>query len=103
MKDNVITFISNNVKGIQTSQKRKKLFKYLKSYVATNAFVFLQKTHSPIRDEKKWEDEVRGKSFNWLYGTKKIEVINKEYDKYGRILLFEINIDDRLFVLINIC
>ena len=53
MKDNVITFISNNVKGIQTSQKRKKLFKYLKSYVATNAFVFLQKTHSPIRDEKK--------------------------------------------------
>ena len=37
------------------------------------------------------------------YGTKKIEVINKEYDKYGRILLFEINIDDRLFVLINIC
>ena len=37
------------------------------------------------------------------YGTKKIEVINKEYDKYGRILLFEINIDDRLFVLIIIC
>ena len=37
------------------------------------------------------------------YGTKKIEVINKEYDKYGRTLLFEINIDDRLFVLIIIC
>ena len=37
------------------------------------------------------------------YGTKKIEVINKKYDKHGRILLLEINIDDRLFVLINIC
>ena len=37
------------------------------------------------------------------YGTKKIEVINKKCDKYGRILLLEINIDDRLFVLINIC
>ena len=37
------------------------------------------------------------------YGTKKIEVINKKYDKYGQILLLEINIDDTLFVLINIC
>ena len=31
MKDNVITFNSKNVKGIQTSQKRKNLFEYLKS------------------------------------------------------------------------
>ena len=37
------------------------------------------------------------------YGTKKIEVINKKYDEYGQILLLEINIDDRLFALINIC
>ena len=36
------------------------------------------------------------------YGTKKIEVINKKCDNYGRILLLEINIDDRLFVPINI-
>ena len=35
MKDNVITFVSNNVKRIQTSQKRMKLLEYLKSYVAT--------------------------------------------------------------------
>ena len=63
MKDNVITFISNNVKGIQASQKRMKLFEYLKSCVATNEFVFLQETHSLIRDEKKWEDEFRASSF----------------------------------------
>ena len=37
------------------------------------------------------------------YGTKKIEVINKKYNNSGRILLLEINIDDSLFVLINIC
>ena len=36
------------------------------------------------------------------YGTKKIEVINKKCDYYRRILLLEINIDDRRFVLINI-
>ena len=46
MKDNVITFISKNVKGIQTSQKKMKLFEYLKSYVETNGFVFPQETHS---------------------------------------------------------
>ena len=53
MKDSIITFISNNVKGIQTSQKRMKFFEYLKSHVPTNGFVFLQETHSSIIDEKK--------------------------------------------------
>ena len=91
-----------------------KIFEYLKRYVATNGFVFLQQTHSSIRDEKKWEDEFRGKLFFshgkanscgvliGYYETKKIEVINKKCDSYGHILLLEINIDDRLFVLINI-
>ena len=114
MTDNLITFISNNVKEIQTSQKRIKLFEYLKSYVATNGFVFLQETHPSIRDEKKWKDEFRGRLFFshgktnscgvliGYYGTKKIKVINKKCDKYGRILILEINIEDRHFVLINI-
>ena len=114
MTDNLITFISNNVKEIQTSQKRIKLFENLKSYVATNGFVFLQETHPSIRDEKKWKDEFRGRLFFshgktnscgvliGYYGTKKIKVINKKCDKYGRILILEINIEDRHFVLINI-
>ena len=42
MTDNVINFICNNIKGIQTSQKRIKLVEYLKGYVATNGSVFLQ-------------------------------------------------------------
>ena len=91
-----------------------KLFEYLKSYVATSGFVFLQETHSSIRDEKKWEDEFRGKLFFshgktnscgvliGYYATKKIEVINKKCDNYGRSLLLKINIEDRLFVLTNI-
>ena len=92
-----------------------KLFQYLKSYVATNGFVFLQETHSSIRDEKKWKQEFNGQfSFSHRktnscgvlighYGTKKIEVINKKCGNSGRILLLEINTDDNLFVLINIC
>ena len=114
MNDSVITFIPNNFKGTETSQKRMKLFEYLKSYVATNGFVFLQETHSSIKDEKKWEDEFRSKLFFshekanscgvsiGYYRTKKIEVINKKCDSYGRILVLEINIDDKIFVLINI-
>ena len=92
MNDDFITFISNNVKGIQTSQKRMKLFEYLRSYIVTNGFVFLQETHSTIRDENKWEDEFNGKLIfshgktnscgilTGYYETKIIEVINKKCD-----------------------
>ena len=63
MSGNIITFISNNVRGIQTSQKRMKLFKYLRSYVTSNRFVFFQETHLSISDEKKWEEEFNDKLF----------------------------------------
>ena len=114
MNGNDIAFITNKVKGIQTSQKRIKLFEYLKSCVTSNGFVFLHETHSSISDEKKWEGEFSGKFFFshekthscevlvGYYGTKKIEVTNIKNVATGRILLLEINIDDSLFVLINI-
>ena len=35
-------------------------------------------------------------------GIKKLGVINKKCDNSGRILLLEVNIDDSIFVLINI-
>ena len=113
MKRNVITFISNNVNEFQTPQKRMKLFEYLKNHVATNGFFFLHETHSLIRDDQKWEDKLRGKLFFshgkknscgvliGYYGTKKVKIINNTYDNYGRILLLEINIDHKLFVLMN--
>ena len=58
-----ITFFSNNVKGIENSVKRMKLFEYLKSYVTGNGFVFLQETHSCINDEIKRRDEFNGELF----------------------------------------
>ena len=109
-----ITFISNNVNGIQNSVKRIKLFEYLKSYVTGNGFIFLQETHSCINDEIKWRDEFNGELFFshgktnscgvaiGFYGSKTIEQINKISDKSGRILLVEATIDDTVFVLINI-
>ena len=85
-----MTFISNNIKRIQTSQKRIELFEYLKNYVTSNGF-FLQETHLLISYEKKWEDEFNGKLFfshrntnsygvlTGYYKTKKIEIINKKF------------------------
>ena len=45
---NNLSFISNNVKGIQAISKRIKIFEYLKQYVT--GFVFSQETHSSVKD-----------------------------------------------------
>ena len=47
-------FISKNVKGLQNSLKRIKIFAYLKNNLG---FLLLQETHSSLADEKKWADE----------------------------------------------
>ena len=87
-----ITFISNNVKEIQNSVKRIKLFEYLKSYVTGVGFIFLQEMHSCINDEIKWRDKFNGELFFshgktnscrvtiGFYGSKTIEQINKVSD-----------------------
>ena len=56
-------FISNNVKGIKASEKRLKLFEYLKNNINDNGFIFLQETHSLSNDELKWKDEFGGPLF----------------------------------------
>ena len=56
-------FISNNVKGIKASEKRLKLFEYLKNNINNNGFIFLQETHLLSNDELKWKDEFGGTSF----------------------------------------
>ena len=56
-------FILNNVKGIKASEKRLKLFEYLKNNINDNGFIFLQETHSLSNDELKWKDEFGGPLF----------------------------------------
>ena len=64
------------------SQKRIKLFQYLKSCVTRNLFVFLQEIHLSTNDEKKWENEFNRKLFfsqrKTNYGTGKLGKINKK-------------------------
>ena len=47
-------FISSNVKGLQNSLKRIKIFEYLKNNLGSNGFLLLEETHSFLADEKKW-------------------------------------------------
>ena len=55
MSNTIRNFISNNVKGIRSSQKRLKIFEDLKHNIHHNDFVFLQETHSLTLDTKKVE------------------------------------------------
>ena len=49
-------FLSNNVKGMQSSKKRLKEFEYFKSKLKLNGLHYFQETHSTIACEIKWKD-----------------------------------------------
>ena len=111
---NNLSFISNNVKGLQAISKGIKILEYLKNYVISNGFTFLQEAHSSIKDEKIWNDELKGQLiFSHgktnscgvaivFVGTKDLSILNIKRDNLGRILVIEVKIDDSVFVIINI-
>ena len=86
---NNLSFISNNVKGLQAISKRIKIFEYLKNYVTSNGFIFL---HSSVKDEKIWNDEFEGQLFFshgktnssgvaiGFVGTKALNILNVKRD-----------------------
>ena len=47
---NNLSFISINVKELQAVSKRIKIFEYLKNYVTSNGFIFLQEKHYSVKD-----------------------------------------------------
>ena len=53
-------FLCNNIKSLQTSQKRLKLFNYLKNKIFPNGILFLQERHSKKENEIKWKGEFDG-------------------------------------------
>ena len=63
MSSTIGNFISNNVKGIRCSEKRLKIFEYLKNNIHHNGFVFLQEMHSLTQDEKNWKDDFKDPLF----------------------------------------
>ena len=111
---NNLSFISNNVKRLKAISKPIKIFEYLKNYVTSNGFIFLQETHSSVKDEKLWNDEFEGQLFFshgktnscgvaiGFVGTKALNILNIRRDNLGGILVIKVKIDDSVFLLINI-
>ena len=110
-----LQFISNNVKGLQNSLKRIKIFEYLKNNLGSNGFLFLQETHSSLADGKRWVDELKGPIFfshgksdscgvaTGYIGNNKVDVLcKKKTDKNGRIFILDVMVKETNFVLVNI-
>ena len=114
MASDNLSFISYNVKGIQQSSKRIKVFEYLKNNSLPNDFVFLQETHSSIEDEKQWSDNFKGNIFYShgttnscgvaiaFLGSKSLEVVETRNDDQGRILILDIKSCDKELLLVNL-
>ena len=54
---NCLTFIANNIKGIQNNSKRLSVEEYFKNELDNNGILFLQETHSTFNDENIWKND----------------------------------------------
>ena len=112
MSNKISNFISNNVKGICSSEKRLKIFEYLKNNIHHNGSVFLQETHSLAKDENKWKDDFKDPLFFshgstnscgvaiGFCGLKSLHIIDK--NENGRILITDAKVNHKKFLLINL-
>ena len=104
-------FLSNNVKGLQSSKKRLKLFQYFKNKVSPKDIFFLQDTHFSKVTEKIWSDEFNGdlifshgktNSCGVLvgfYGNINYSVKKKLSDNSGRLLALDVTINGTEYLL----
>ena len=111
MLSNSLRFISDNVKGIQSFEKRIEIFEYLKKATSCG-FIFLHETHCTIHDEKKWNDVFKGKLFLshgqsnscgvaiGFIGNTGFEVSIKKKDESGRIPILDVKVSDNDLFLI---
>ena len=60
---NNLTFLTNNIKGLQSSKKRIKLIEYFSGKLTHNGLLFLQETHSTIKNKNTWVNDFNGPVF----------------------------------------
>ena len=102
-----------HVKGIKASEKRLKLFESLGNSLNSNGFIYLQETHSSLKDGRKCKDDFNvpiffshresnscGVAFYYC-GTEASKVVNTACDKNGQILILDAELNDTNFLLIN--
>ena len=55
--------LTNNIKQLQSTNKRWKLFNFLKNKISPQGIFFLQETHSSVETGKKWIDDFKDKIY----------------------------------------
>ena len=103
-------FLSNNVKGLQSTKKRLKPLNFLKNKIGIH---FSQETHSSVETQKKWIDDFKDKIYYShgatnscgvliaVYSNLNICVKNKVHDNDGRVLILDATINGSDYLLIN--
>ena len=109
-----LSFITNNVKGIQSYKKRLKLIQYFKEKIGSTRVLFLQETHSSSKVEQKWSEDFKGHVFfshgktnscgvlTAYFGKETFTAEKQETDKEERILIFVVSVNDSKYILINL-
>ena len=99
------------MRGIQNEVKRRSIFDYCRQRAD---IVLLQETHATKNQEKIWTNEWGGKAYfaNGASNARgvaifikkdiKVNVIKKYYDKNGRFIILEINVENQVITLGNI-
>ena len=104
MPSKSLSFITNNVKRIQSSKKRLKLIQYFKDKIGSTGILFLQETHSNSKMEQKWKEDSKDQVFfshgktnscgvlTAHFGKETFFVGKQETDKEDRILTLSVSI-----------
>ena len=65
---NCVTFITNNIKGIQNNSKRLSVVEYFKNKLGNKGILFSQETFSTFNDENTWKNDFNVPVF-YSHGT----------------------------------
>ena len=63
LPNNSLSFVTNNVKGIQSAKKRLKLMQYFKDKIESTGVSFLQETHSDSKVEQRLKEDLKVQFF----------------------------------------
>ena len=58
-----LSFVTNNVKGIQSYKRRLKLIQYFKEKIGSTGVLFLQETNCSSKVQQKWKEDLKGHFF----------------------------------------
>ena len=113
MDNTTVLLISNNVKGLQSDLKRRKLFHFFNSKPDAH-IILLQETHCTEKEEKQWTAEWGGRAF-FSNGTSDargvcilvknnidIEIANVTRDTQGRYLQLNGTLQDKSISIANV-